>query len=154
MHLPSDVVLMIDYLAKLHDIGKIGIRDEILRKPGPLTAEEFAEIRQHPAMGATILGQIEAIGKDIAMVTHHHERYDGKGYPDGLAGEAIPLGARIIGVCDSYDAMTSHRPYRPTMTPAEALREVQRCSGTQFDPVVVKAFLRVMDPLNVGRQRD
>lgn len=154
MHLSEDQVTMIEYLSSLHDIGKISIRDEILRKPGPLTKEEFADIRTHPVMGATILQSIDAIGKNVSMVTHHHERYDGKGYPDGLAGEDIPLGARIIGVCDAYDAMTSHRPYRPTMTPAEALREVQRCSGTQFDPVVVKAFLRVMDPLNVGRQRD
>lgn len=154
MRLSGELVVMIDYLSGLHDVGKIGIRDEILRKPGPLTSDEFAEIRQHPVMGSTILGHIEGIGKNVDMVTHHHERYDGKGYPNGLAGEEIPLGARIIGVCDAFDAMTSHRPYRPTMSEQEALIEVQRCSGAQFDPKVVKAFLKVMDPLGVGRKRD
>lgn len=144
MGLPPETVRMIEYLASLHDIGKIGIRDQILGKDGPLTAEEYAEIKQHPTMGATILSQIEAFGNNVDMIKHHHEHYDGTGYPTGLSGDAIPLGARIIAVCDAYDAMTSHRPYRRAKTPAEALLELQRCAGSQFDPQVVKAFSRII----------
>lgn len=142
--LPPETVRMIEYLASLHDIGKIGVRDQILDKNGPLTAEEYHQIKQHPTMGATILSQIEAFGNNVDMIKHHHEHYDGTGYPAGLSGNAIPLGARIIAVCDAYDAMTSHRPYRRAKTPAEALLELQRCAGSQFDPEVVKAFARII----------
>lgn len=144
MGLPPETVRMIEYLASLHDIGKIGVRDRVLDKNGPLTAEEYDQIKQHPTMGATILSQIEAFGNNVDMIKHHHEHFDGTGYPAGLSGGAIPLGARIIAVCDAYDAMTSHRPYRRAKTPAEALLELKRCAGSQFDPEVVKAFTRII----------
>ncbi|MGE5560200.1 MAG: HD-GYP domain-containing protein [Chloroflexota bacterium] len=154
MRLPPDQLKMLEYLASLHDIGKIGIRDGILRKEGPLTAEEYEEVKQHPVMGATILGQLETLGKNVDMLKHHHERFDGKGYPTGLAGTTIPLGARIIAVCDAYDAMTSHRPYRPVKTPQEAIFELQKCAGTQFDPDVVRAFCRIIGQYDLPVKED
>lgn len=125
----------------LHDIGKIGIPEAILNKPGRLTNEEFDVIKSHPTLGIRILRKVEFLGGIVPMIRHHHERFDGRGYPDGLAGEGIPLAARIIAVADTYDAMTSNRPYRQAMAIDDALEEIVRCKGTQFDPQVAEAFV-------------
>ncbi len=127
----------------LHDLGKLAIPEEILRKPGELTDSERLVLERHPQIGFRML---DSLGVDPVadVVLHHHERWDGAGYPDGLRGDAIPLGARIIFVADAYDAMTSDRVYRPKRSPASAIAELERCAGTQFDPEIVTAF--VEDP--------
>ena len=127
--------------ALFHDVGKIGIPDAILQKPGKLTDEEYDDIKNHPSIGAKILAPAKIFADLIPMVLNHHERYDGKGYPVGLAGEDIPLMARIVCVADSFDAMTSDRSYRPRFTVIAALEEIERCKGAQFDPLVVDAFM-------------
>jgi len=124
----------------LHDLGKIGVPDAVLNKVGPLTDEEWALMREHPAIGLRILEGVPHMDVVRAVVYSHHERWDGAGYPDGLAGEAIPLGARIVAVADAFDAMTAARPYSTPRTPHEALEELRRCAGAQFDPAVVVAF--------------
>lgn len=123
--------------AHLHDIGKIGIPDGILNKTGPLSPGEFETLRQHPAIGYRILARSSQLKTLAEIVLHHHERWDGRGYPDGLRGEAIPLSSRIIAVCDAIDAMTSARPYRKAMSAAECRREMRRNRGTQFDPYLL-----------------
>ncbi len=128
----------------LHDIGKIGVRDTVLLKPGGLTKEEIGEIRLHSVIGDQIVKPIRFFDKERKIIRHHHERYDGHGYPDGARGEEIPAIARILAVADTFDAMTSHRPYRAARTPEHALAEIDRCSGTQFDPEVVRAFLETV----------
>jgi response regulator RpfG family c-di-GMP phosphodiesterase len=125
----------------LHDIGKIGISSEILNKPGRLTPEEYEIIKTHPRMGRRILENISFLRDVVPIVYHHHERYDGLGYPEGLAGTEIPLGSRVMLVADTYDAMTSNRPYRTGLGHEAAVNELRRCSGTQFDPSCVEAFL-------------
>jgi HD-GYP domain-containing protein (c-di-GMP phosphodiesterase class II) len=125
----------------LHDIGKLAVRCEVLNKPGPLTAAELCEVRAHPEIGARIVDLDRALRAATPAVLHHHERWDGGGYPTGSAGAEIPLEARILGVVDSYDAMTSDRPYRAALRIEQAAEEVDRCSGTQFDPAVATAFL-------------
>ena len=127
----------------LHDIGKIGVPDEVLRKQGPLTPPEWWAIRQHPKAGADILRPVAALRSlgVVDMVLHHHERFDGDGYPDRLQGEDIPLGARIITLADSLSAMLQERPYRRALTFEAADREIVRCSGSHFDPRVVETFL-------------
>ncbi|MFO7885071.1 MAG: HD domain-containing phosphohydrolase, partial [Desulfobacteraceae bacterium] len=127
--------------AYLHDIGKIGIPLAILDKPGRLTDEEFEKIKEHPVIGARILEPIEAYADVLAMIHQHHEKYDGKGYPDGLSGEEITLGARIMAVADVYDAVVSDRPYRQGWIEEKAIEMITRESGTHFDPRVVDAFL-------------
>jgi putative nucleotidyltransferase with HDIG domain len=129
--------------ALLHDIGKIGVPDSILRKPAALSDSEWAIMRKHPEYGARIVAGIPFLEDVSTIVRHHHERWDGKGYPDRLAGNDIPIGARIFAVADSFDAMTSDRPYRRAMTIEMACAEVARCRGTQFDPAVVDAFARI-----------
>ena len=126
---------------QLHDIGKIAIPDSILSKPGKLTEDEWVEVKTHPARGADILGSLEFLSHVIPLVKHHHERYDGSGYPDKLSGEAIPLGARIMAVADAFDAMTSDRPYRKALNQEKALEEIKRNTGTQFDPSVAESFV-------------
>lgn len=126
----------------LHDIGKIGIYEEILEKPEPLTDQEFSLLKGHPEKGAGILSAVKQFNELIPAVRHHHERYDGTGYPHGLAGETIPLDARILCVADSYDAMTSDRPYRQGLSHRKAVDELKRKAGTQFDPAVVQAFIK------------
>lgn len=123
--------------AHLHDIGKIGIPDAILNKPGKLTEDEFNTIRQHPEIGGSIVGKIKVFRSVTDIVRHHHERFDGKGYPDGLYGEEISLGARIVAVVDSFDAMTTMRTYRSALCICEAIKETERCKGSQFDPAIV-----------------
>jgi putative nucleotidyltransferase with HDIG domain len=129
--------------ALLHDIGKIGVPDHILRKPGPLTENEWFTMKMHPDLGAKIIANVPFLEEVAVIIRAHHERWDGNGYPEGLAGEAIPLGARIFAVADSFDAMTSDRPYRRGRQLDGALAEIERCAGTQFDPQVVAAFLAV-----------
>jgi putative nucleotidyltransferase with HDIG domain len=129
----------------LHDVGKIGIRDSVLGKPGQLTDEEFAIMKSHPSVGGNILKPVAQLADIIPGVVSHHERYDGKGYPQGLRGEDIPLLGRIIGVADAFDAMTSDRVYRPRLSDEVALGELKKHSGTQFDSRVVKAFLAAYD---------
>ena len=127
------------------DIGKIGIYDTILNKPGKLTDEEFDEVKQHPLKGEEILRPLDFLEDSIKLVKQHHERYDGNGYPCGTKGNNIPLGARIIAVADAYDAIMSMRPYRKRQfTKQECIDEIKRCSGSQFDPKVVDAFLRIV----------
>ena len=126
--------------ALLHDIGKIGVADHILRKPGALSADEFEQIRRHPGLGARILRKVPFLEPHLAIVELHHERPDGKGYPFGLLGDNIPLDARIVHVADAFDAMTSARAYRPARAAAVALVELQRYSGSQFDPASVDAL--------------
>ncbi|MFH0940587.1 MAG: HD-GYP domain-containing protein, partial [Candidatus Omnitrophota bacterium] len=133
---------------QLHDLGKIGVHDSILSKPGALTQEEFAEIRLHSQKGAQILEPLRFLDNVIAIVKHHHERWDGKGYPSGLNGEDIPLGSRIMAVADSYDAMVSARPYRKVgLSQKEAIDEITKNRGIQFDPKVVDAFLKIVDKI-------
>ncbi|MBW2702909.1 MAG: response regulator [Deltaproteobacteria bacterium] len=127
--------------AILHDLGKIGVREDVLNKKGRLTDEEFAHIKTHPLIGAEIVGMIEAYRHLLPMVRHHHERIDGRGYPDGLRGDEIQLSARIIAVADCFDAMTSKRPYRDPMPIEKAKKEIQDSAGTQLDARVVGAFL-------------
>ncbi len=131
--------------ALLHDIGKIGIRDSVLLKPRQLSDEEMEIIRKHPTYGNAILGPLKFLGEVAVLVKHHHERWDGSGYPTGLKGENIPFASRIIGVVDTYDAMTSTRPYRQAMTHETAVQEIRRQAGRQFDPQVVDGFLRVIE---------
>lgn len=135
--------------AKLHDIGKIGIRDEVLNKPGKLTDQEFAEIMDHPVMSYEIINKMKLMENIAKIIRHHHERYDGKGYPDGLKGEKIPLGSRIIAVADSFDAMTSKRPYRDSFTMAQAIEELKKNAGTQFDPKIVDVFISIIEDLGI-----
>lgn len=131
---------------QLHDLGKIGVHDNILGKPSALTQEEFEEIKQHSQKGAQILEPLKFLDNVINIVKHHHERWDGKGYPDGLKGEGIPIGARIMSVADSYDAMVSARPYRKVgLSVNEAIQEIKKNAAIQFDPQVVEAFLKVVD---------
>ena len=126
--------------AELHDVGKVAIPDTILRKPGPLDPAEAEFMRRHSEIGEAIVRAAPALGAAAALVRASHERWDGDGYPDGLSGEAIPLGARIVAVCDAYSAMRQSRPYGEVLTDTEALAELQRCAGSQFDPRVVEAF--------------
>jgi HD-GYP domain-containing protein (c-di-GMP phosphodiesterase class II) len=127
--------------AQMHDVGKIGVPDAILLKPGPLTAAEFAEIKRHTTRGAGIAGRVRALQELAPVIRAHHERLNGRGYPDGLAGDEIPLLARIIGVADSYDAMTSTRPYRAALSHDDAVAELHRVSGVELDERCVEAFL-------------
>ena len=144
MNLPGEEIEYIQYAALLHDIGKINIRDDILHKPGKLTDDEFEEMQKHPVYGVKIMEPVKRFKTILPYMYHHHEKYSGKGYPLHLAGEDIPLAARIISVADSFDAMTSDRPYRKGFSAEEAVVELKRCSGTQFDPAIVEVFLEVL----------
>lgn len=141
MNLDEEEREVIKFGGYLHDIGKIGVKDTVLLKPGKLTDEEFEEIKRHSEIGDNILKPIKFFPKERDLIRHHHERYDGRGYPDGLGGEDIPLTARILAVADTYDAMTSTRPYRKALEHKVAVEEIIRCAGKQFDPKVVEAFL-------------
>jgi HD-GYP domain-containing protein (c-di-GMP phosphodiesterase class II) len=131
--------------ALLHDIGKIGVPDAILRKPGRLTEAERRQMQRHPEIGYRVIADIPSFAQAAEIVLHHHEFYDGRGYPNGLAGDDIPLGARIFAVADALDAMTCDRPYRRAMSRAQALAEIARCRGSQFDPRVVDALLSMSE---------
>jgi putative nucleotidyltransferase with HDIG domain len=142
--LPAEEAVVVEGSALLHDVGKIGTPNEILHKPGPLTDEEWVVMRDHPVVGERILRTVPGLERVARAVRHEHERWDGGGYPDGLAGEDIPLASRIVLVCDAYHAMTSDRPYRDAMDDATARAELLRCAGVQFDPAVVSALLSVL----------
>ena len=132
----ADVVLA----ALLHDVGKLRVAHEVLERPGPLTPAEWALVRRHPVHGERMLARVPGLGHLAPVVRGHHEHFDGSGYPDGLAGDAIPLGARIVLVCDAFDAMTSTRAYRPARSAEDAMEELWRRAGTQFDPTAVTAL--------------
>src|SRR5206468_6664652 len=123
--------------AELHDVGKLAIPEDLLHKPGPLDDEEWAFVRRHPLVGERIIAAAPALAPAAKLVGATHERIDGGGYPNGLAGEQIPLGARIIAVCDAFTAMTFPRRHAPQLTVPQAIAELRRCAGTQFDPTVV-----------------
>jgi len=146
MKLPEVEIQTIRKAAIVHDIGKIGIKESILNKRGVLTDEERNHIKSHVDWGAHILRPIASMDKVISYLFHHHERFDGSGYPSGLSGHDIPLGARIIALADAFDAMTSDRPNRQAMARNSAMAELKKCSGTHFDPEVVRAFLEVLQP--------
>lgn len=141
LNLPEDEVELIRDGGLFHDIGKIGIPDAILQKAGKLTDDEYHDIKNHPSIGEHILKPAKIFDNIIPMVKHHHERYDGRGYPSSLKGEDIPLCARIVCIADSFDAMTSDRSYRPRFTLYKALDELKKCKGTQFDPTLVDLFV-------------
>jgi HD-GYP domain-containing protein (c-di-GMP phosphodiesterase class II) len=129
----------------LHDVGKVAIPERILAKPGPLDDDEWELIRTHPVVGEQMVRGVTALRAAAAAVRHHHERYDGSGYPDGLAGESIPIEARIVAAADAYSAMTAERPYSAARTPPEAAIELRRSAGSHLDPRVVTALLAVLD---------
>lgn len=131
-------------IGRLHDIGKIGVREDILNKPGPLTPQEREEIENHSLLGYRIVQPVEFLGEGREILLYHQERYDGKGYPEGLKGDKIPLGARMMTIVDSYDAMITDRPYRKRLLTETALAELERCGGTQFDPKLVKVFVSMI----------
>ncbi|PKK91628.1 MAG: hypothetical protein CVV64_02865 [Candidatus Wallbacteria bacterium HGW-Wallbacteria-1] len=145
MGLDRKQIETLEYAALLHDIGKIGIADSILKKAATLSEDEYKMIREHPQMGAKLMEPVQLLLDKIPSVRHHHEKWNGSGYPDGLSGDKIPLLARIIAVADTFDAMTSKRSYRDAMTPLRAKEEIQKNSGTQFDPEVVEVFNKIFD---------
>ncbi len=144
LNLPPDQMKTLKIGALFHDIGKIGIPDAILLKTDKLTDDEYSEIKNHPAIGAHILSNASIFADIIPIVKHHHERYDGKGYPSRLAGEDIPYLARIVSVADTFDAMTSHRSYRQALDFDYTMNEIERCKGTQFDPAIADVFLEIL----------
>lgn len=145
LQLPAAEQRAVRYAALSHDLGKIAVPSHILSKAGPLDAAEWEVMRRHTIVGSELLQKIPYFVDVHPMVRAHHERWDGRGYPDALAGDSIPLGARILTACDSYHAMVSDRPYRAAVAPAEAVAELARHAGGQFDPMVVDALLRVLD---------
>jgi putative nucleotidyltransferase with HDIG domain len=145
LELPADRVEQVRQAAFLHDIGKIGVPEKILHKPARLTDEEYEQVKTHVTLGAGFLETSQGLRHLAPFVRHHHERWDGRGYPDGLCEEQIPMEARILAVCDAVEAMASDRPYHAAMSPADIVAEVRRCAGTQFDPTVAEAFARIVE---------
>jgi putative nucleotidyltransferase with HDIG domain len=141
--LPEDQIEMLERASYLHDIGKIGVRESILLKPSELSDEEWSEMKNHPGLGSKIVSEMSDLGDIAHIILHHHERYDGNGYPQGLAGEDIPMLARILAVADAFDAMISDRPYRKALPEEKALERLKEEAGNQFDPKVVDAFLDI-----------
>ena len=145
MGLPEDEIKTLQIGGLFHDIGKIGVPDSILQKEAKLTDDEYSQIKNHPSIGAHILGEAEAFKDIIPIVKHHHERFDGRGYPSRLSGEEIPLLARITAVADTFDAMTSKRSYRNALDIQYVKEEIERCKGTQFDPKIAEVFLEILN---------
>jgi putative nucleotidyltransferase with HDIG domain len=143
--LDEKTVSLACYSALLHDIGKIAVSDGVLNKPGPLLPEEVELVRSHVRVGHDLLRGVPGLDAVARVVLHHHERWDGAGYPDGLAGDEIPICSRIVGVVDSFCAMRDRRAYKESMAASAARDELRRCAGAQFDPAVVAAFLAVLD---------
>jgi HD-GYP domain-containing protein (c-di-GMP phosphodiesterase class II) len=145
MGVPEDTLPYIHYGALLHDVGKMGIPDGILLKPGPLTEDEWGVMKRHPSYAADLLSQIGFLSPALEIPTSHHEKWDGTGYPKGLRGEGIPIAARIFAVVDVWDALLSNRPYRKAWAEEEARAHIRESSGTHFDPRVVDVFFSVLD---------
>ncbi len=144
MALPEDFIYYLEFAALMHDIGNIAIDEQLLKKPGKLTAQEFDTIKKHPELGYKILAPVSLLAPVAPMVLYHQEWFNGKGYPEGLSGEEIPLGARIVAVLDAWGGMTSHRPWRKALSNSQAIEEMKKSSGTQFDPTVVDAFISTL----------
>lgn len=142
--LPHKEIKKIKQSGRLHDLGKISIPDEILNKPGPLTNEEYKYMQKHPNIGRKIIEQFPEYQKESSLIEHHHEWFNGNGYPRGLSKYDIPLGSRIIAVADAYDAMTSDRVYRKAIPKEEALKRIRNGKGTQFDPIIADAFVQLI----------
>ena len=145
LNLPEKDALTIGLVAVFHDIGKMAINNTILYKPSCLSRQEFEIVKGHTAFGAKMLSQFKMLKNVVLSVYYHHERLDGRGYPDGIRGDAIPLGARVVAIVDAFDAMTSDRNYQKRRTPSEALEELRRCAGTQFDAQLVSLFCNFLE---------
>ena len=145
LHLPLEEQIRINLGAHLHDIGKVGIPDVILNKVGPLDDKEFALIKQHTLTGYKIIKKVRSFSEISDIILYHHERVDGLGYPEGLSGQEISLATKIVFIADSFDAMTSKRPYRQSLTTTEALKELKRCAGKQFEEGLVDVFIKLAD---------
>ena len=143
------ILNLLKLISELHDIGKIAIDDSILNKPGKLNDKEWEVIKKHPEIGYRILSATPEYSKIAQDILSHHERYDGKGYPRGLKGDEIPVRAKIIAIADAFDAMISDRPYRKAMTSSEAIEEIKRNTGTQFDPTVAKIFIDLFEEIAI-----
>ncbi|RJQ32000.1 MAG: HD-GYP domain-containing protein [Peptococcaceae bacterium] len=152
MNLPIRQIDEIHAAGRIHDLGKVGVGDQILNKNASLSTDEITLIQKHPAIGYSLLSRLRTYRQGAQYIHYHHERIDGKGYPQGLIGSRIPLGARILCVADSFDAMTSDRPYRRALTRREAVQELRKCSGQQFDPQVVEAFINVLEENKIGME--
>jgi putative nucleotidyltransferase with HDIG domain len=148
------VLRAIDAAALLHDIGKLGIPDCLLHKPGPLTSDEYDQIKQHAIIGADILSTVAFPGPLALIVRHHHENWDGTGYPDRLRGEEIPVGARVLSIVDCYDALTSDRPYRRALSHDHAVAMIQERRGTMYDPEIADVFARIIERVRTAFARD
>jgi HD-GYP domain-containing protein (c-di-GMP phosphodiesterase class II) len=135
----------IQFAAMLHDLGKMGVRAEVLNKPAKLSDAEFAEMKAHPVAALSIVSRIPDTDRLLPVIRHHHERVDGRGYPDGVEGADIPFASRLLAVCDTYDAMTSSRPYRPAMSQEEAVAELRAVAGTQLDPGLASSFVAMLE---------
>jgi len=142
--LPREEMRNIELSALLHDIGKIGVGSAILGKPGRLNERESFVVRKHAILGESIVQSIQFLQGASPLIRHHHERYDGQGYPDGLSGKEIPLGARILSVAEAYDSITSNSPYRESLPSKEAVKELERGAGSQFDPLIVETLIRIL----------
>jgi len=147
LNLPRREIEMLKFCGPLHDIGKVGIDEAILRKPSSLTTAEYEIIKEHPVVGENIIKHIGFLKEGLAILRHHHERYDGKGYPDGLKGKNIPILARIVAIADAFDSMISDRPYRKAFSPEEAIRRIKMGAGTQFDPEIVNVAITVFQEI-------
>jgi HD-GYP domain-containing protein (c-di-GMP phosphodiesterase class II) len=141
--LPEDRIRLIDFSSLLHDIGKMGVKEDILAKPAALSAREYEEVKQHPLIGSLMVSAIENLSVTGPIIRAHHEYYDGSGYPGGIKGDKIPIESRIISVADAFEAMTSDRPYRKAYGYKEALQRLVQASGTQFDREIVSAFVEM-----------
>jgi HD-GYP domain-containing protein (c-di-GMP phosphodiesterase class II) len=154
LDLPDKILGDLKSAAILHDIGKVGISRQIVDKLGRLTDREFEIMRLHSTIAIRMLERVEGLHDSLPMIKHHHERFDGKGYPDGLTSHDIPIGARVIAVAETFDMLVSELPWRDAMTFEDALKELKRCSGSQFDPLIVDAFLTVIEAQKVEFPED
>lgn len=150
--LPQDMVEVIRTAGLLHDVGKVGVPDGVLKKNGPLSNEEFTVVKTHPVLSIKVLNDMVFLRKELEIVRYHQEKYDGTGYPYALKGDSIPLGARILAICDTFEAMTANRPYRKALPVETAVAELKKCAGTQFDPKLVKVFLDSLPEILSARQ--